>query len=377
MENRRLARSGASPRERRVHLDTEHDVKVGPVTGRVGSKSQGSADAAGGRIEQHENPQPGTFGLQEEVGAVIGGAGICEAWKERLVAPSDPVAGVGQLAPNAGVVLHDVPQAPAPHGGATVEIVALQARANAKRAHWRGRDREPGAPIAVRGVAVVPGKVHEVMPAKGHHVRIERVDGIEGARSRRQQQPPSAHRLPQRAGARLSIGKTCRRRTAPHQEQGQNHRRRRDLIAAEPHEPNRQSRRHDVERICRASYLRSHIAGFGRSSDFGESQSIGHIDYLDPILVEDQEPLGDSAKSAWRPRPTGSRRWSRRPRLLLNVMTVLVTLVFSYIALRNINFSLAWRALRTSDYWWLGAALIAFALGIAARALRWRSLFAR
>jgi glycosyltransferase 2 family protein len=66
----------------------------------------------------------------------------------------------------------------------------------------------------------------------------------------------------------------------------------------------------------------------------------------------------------------------RGSRRLLTVVTILVTILFSYIALRNINFSLAWRALRTSDYWWIGAALIAFVLGNAARALRWRSLFA-
>jgi hypothetical protein len=59
------------------------------------------------------------------------------------------------------------------------------------------------------------------------------------------------------------------------------------------------------------------------------------------------------------------------------VATILVTLVFSYVALRDINLTLAWHALRTSDYWWLAVALIAFALGAQARALRWRSLFAR
>ncbi len=58
-------------------------------------------------------------------------------------------------------------------------------------------------------------------------------------------------------------------------------------------------------------------------------------------------------------------------------MTIAVTLVFSYIALRDINLSLAWRALRASDYWWLAAALVAFGLGNLARALRWHSLFAR
>jgi glycosyltransferase 2 family protein len=63
-------------------------------------------------------------------------------------------------------------------------------------------------------------------------------------------------------------------------------------------------------------------------------------------------------------------------RLLLNLVTVAVTLLFSYVALNDIDLSLAWRALRTSDYWWLAAALIAFGLGCVARALRWRSLFA-
>jgi uncharacterized protein (TIRG00374 family) len=67
----------------------------------------------------------------------------------------------------------------------------------------------------------------------------------------------------------------------------------------------------------------------------------------------------------------------RRSRLLINLATVVVTLVFSYVALRDINLSLAWHALHTSDYWWLAVALIVFGLGNLARALRWRSLFAR
>jgi uncharacterized protein (TIRG00374 family) len=56
---------------------------------------------------------------------------------------------------------------------------------------------------------------------------------------------------------------------------------------------------------------------------------------------------------------------------------VVVTLLFCYQALASINFSLAWRALRQSDYWWVAAALVPFALGNLARAMRWRSLFAR
>jgi uncharacterized protein (TIRG00374 family) len=63
--------------------------------------------------------------------------------------------------------------------------------------------------------------------------------------------------------------------------------------------------------------------------------------------------------------------------MLLNVVTIAVTLLFSYIAFSDIDLSLAWRALHTSDYWWLAAALVAFGLATLARALRWRSLFAR
>jgi uncharacterized protein (TIRG00374 family) len=71
------------------------------------------------------------------------------------------------------------------------------------------------------------------------------------------------------------------------------------------------------------------------------------------------------------------RAWARRSRPLLNIVKVLVTLMFSYIALRDIHLSVAWRALRTSDLWWIAASLIPFGLGNVARALRWRSLFAR
>jgi hypothetical protein len=103
------------------------------------------------------------------------------------------------------------------------------------------------------------------------------------------------------------------------------------------------------------------------------------------VLAEDREaqirdPVEvNAARSSVqrRLRRLPTRRRPRGYRILLNVATVVVTLGFSYIALSNINLSLAWRAFRTSDYWWLAAALIPFALGNAARALRWRSLFAR
>src|ERR1035438_2650677 len=110
-----------------------------------------------------------------------------------------------------------------------------------------------------------------------------------------------------------------------------------------------------------------------------------HILYRDGVLAEDQEAqIGDPAdvsserRNPWR-RPRRLPGWprARGSRRLLTVVTVVVTLAFTYIALSDINLSLAWRALRTSDYWWLIAALIPFGLGTVSRALRWRSLFAR
>jgi hypothetical protein len=66
----------------------------------------------------------------------------------------------------------------------------------------------------------------------------------------------------------------------------------------------------------------------------------------------------------------------RRSRVLLNLVTVAVTIGFTYLALSGIDLGTAWRALKSSDYWWLLPALLAFALGNVARAMRWRSLFA-
>jgi uncharacterized protein (TIRG00374 family) len=73
-----------------------------------------------------------------------------------------------------------------------------------------------------------------------------------------------------------------------------------------------------------------------------------------------------------------SRRFGggRHSRLLIRLATIAVTALFAYVALSGVNLNEAWRALRTSDYWWLIPAVIALALSVVARALRWRSLFA-
>jgi uncharacterized protein (TIRG00374 family) len=60
----------------------------------------------------------------------------------------------------------------------------------------------------------------------------------------------------------------------------------------------------------------------------------------------------------------------------VNLTIGAITLAFSYLALRQVNFGEAWHAARSSDYLWLVPALAAFGAGNIARALRWRSLFA-
>ena len=100
---------------------------------------------------------------------------------------------------------------------------------------------------------------------------------------------------------------------------------------------------------------------------------------LNDLEAQASDPAtANSAHEGVHARPDGAGwRSAWRSRLAINIVTVAVTLAFSYVAFSDINLSLAWRALRTSNYLWLVVALIAFALGTAARALRWRSLFAR
>jgi uncharacterized protein (TIRG00374 family) len=100
----------------------------------------------------------------------------------------------------------------------------------------------------------------------------------------------------------------------------------------------------------------------------------------DPAAIEANAPAaavpGSGRSSGPARADRTSSRLPRRSRLLINAVTVAVTVLFSYIALSGINLSEVSRALRTSDYLWLIPALIAFALGDVARGLRWRSLFA-
>ena len=69
-----------------------------------------------------------------------------------------------------------------------------------------------------------------------------------------------------------------------------------------------------------------------------------------------------------------------RKRLSRHVLTwggLLVSVLFSYLAVRNTHFGDVWNGLRTSNYWWLLPAFFALAFGLYLKAVRWRYLFSR
>jgi uncharacterized protein (TIRG00374 family) len=67
----------------------------------------------------------------------------------------------------------------------------------------------------------------------------------------------------------------------------------------------------------------------------------------------------------------------KRPRLstLLTWAGLLVSLLFTYLAFRGIDFGALRRAFVDSEYWMLGPALLVLAVAIGLRAVRWRILF--
>jgi glycosyltransferase 2 family protein len=71
-------------------------------------------------------------------------------------------------------------------------------------------------------------------------------------------------------------------------------------------------------------------------------------------------------------------RAPRRPRrrTVAFAATVLLAAVFTYLAVRGVNWRSAWHALEHCDVWWLVPAMAAFAAQTLMRAMRWRSLFA-
>ena len=65
----------------------------------------------------------------------------------------------------------------------------------------------------------------------------------------------------------------------------------------------------------------------------------------------------------------------RRARSLLLWAGLGVSAIFTYVAIRGVDFHVVRDALAESNYWWLAPALTALVLGVAVRALRWRFLF--
>jgi glycosyltransferase 2 family protein len=65
----------------------------------------------------------------------------------------------------------------------------------------------------------------------------------------------------------------------------------------------------------------------------------------------------------------------RRVALALRFLGLAVSLVFAYVAVRGVDFRVAWRAFRESDGWWLLPSLAALAVGVLLRVLRWLLLF--
>jgi glycosyltransferase 2 family protein len=90
--------------------------------------------------------------------------------------------------------------------------------------------------------------------------------------------------------------------------------------------------------------------------------------------VHEEAPAAPS-----RLRGSHTRGAGRRPggRAIAFGATLLLAALFTYLAVRGVNWNNAWRALKRCDAWWLLPAMLAFGAQILMRAMRWRSLFAR
>lgn len=65
----------------------------------------------------------------------------------------------------------------------------------------------------------------------------------------------------------------------------------------------------------------------------------------------------------------------RRGRTVLAWSGLAVTVVFAYVAVRDVDAAEAWRAIREANGWWLVPSLALLVLAVALRAVRWRYLF--
>ena len=77
-------------------------------------------------------------------------------------------------------------------------------------------------------------------------------------------------------------------------------------------------------------------------------------------------------------REHSARPGRRRPgrRAIALSATLLLAALFTYLAVRGVDWHKAWLALKHCNAWWLVPAMAAFAAQILMRAMRWRSLFA-
>ena len=67
------------------------------------------------------------------------------------------------------------------------------------------------------------------------------------------------------------------------------------------------------------------------------------------------------------------RRWARA---LLWWTAGAATVGFTYLAVRDVDWDVAWRALRASEWWWVVPATVVIVAGTVVRAVRWRAVFA-
>ena len=69
-----------------------------------------------------------------------------------------------------------------------------------------------------------------------------------------------------------------------------------------------------------------------------------------------------------------------RPRVSLRStlvwVGVAVSVIFTYLAVRDVDFDVFWNALASIDYWWLLPSLLALAVTVLIRVVRWQVLFA-
>jgi uncharacterized protein (TIRG00374 family) len=72
----------------------------------------------------------------------------------------------------------------------------------------------------------------------------------------------------------------------------------------------------------------------------------------------------------------GKSRRLKSARLAGVAATVLVTVAFTYAALKGVDFKSAWKGLQSADLWWIVPSVLLFFASTAVRGLRWRSLFA-